>query len=159
MSSTKEDGGAFDATEASFLRGDFLGLLAWRALRESISAASLRPGQTFELTGPSVLGLFGSTLPLATRAVLTLRQVPAAGESAFFEIVTDLAPESSGAESHSLRGTARIDLSTTRIEVRLSEDRTEKTKIEFTDREVVAKHHRDIEIRRTIERPETPTGG
>lgn len=154
---TEMGGSAPEQEEKAFLQGDFLGLLAWRSLRDSFPATGLRPGESIELKDLSVYGLFGTTLPLAKRAVLKLLQVPTAGQGAVFDIVTELEPESGGdAAGRSLRGTTEIDPTATRIEVRLFEDRSKKEPIEFTDRSVLSKFRREIEIRRTIERATLP---
>jgi hypothetical protein len=65
ISVTEADGSAPAEAEARFLQGDFLGLLAWRSLRDAFPAAVLGPGESIELTDSSVLGLFGAALPLA----------------------------------------------------------------------------------------------
>jgi hypothetical protein len=95
-------------------------------------------------------------LPLAKRAVLKLQQVPTGGQGAVFDVMAELEPESGGdAAGRSLKGTLEIDSAATQIDIHLVEERSEKTPLEFTDRAVFSKFRREIEIRRTIQKPTT----
>lgn len=148
-----EAGGSDPAqTEKAFLQGDFHSLLAWRLLRNAFPANGLRLGEGIELQGLSVHGLLGTTLPFAKRAVLKLQQAPTDGQGAVFDLMIDLEPESGGdGAGRSLRGTLEMNSMATQIDCHLLEDRSEKTPIEFTDRSVLSKFRRTIEIRRTIQ--------